>query len=371
MKEVSLLNENWEVLQTLFPANWKSLAKETGAMVRKLRTFESEDAVMRTLLIHIARGYSLRETVVKAKLAGISDVSDVALLKRLRLSETWLKELCRGLFKERGLAELKANGNIRMRLVDATNVKEPGKTGSLWRIHYSLSLPDLQCDYFHLTPTKGCGTGETYKQFPVEKGDCIIGDRAYSTAAGIEFLEHAGAHSLVRVNTLTLPFYLETGKPVDLLARLKKVNEPGQISEWPVCVKRSDGSFLRGRACVVRKNELAIEQATKKLRRNACRKQTRTQPETFEFAKYIIVFTTLPSNQYCSREILEWYRLRWQIELIFKRLKSLAGLGHLPKHDDASSRAWLYGKLLVGLLTEKLIDYSSNISPWGYCLGGE
>ena len=117
MEEVSLLNENWEVLQTLFPANWKSLAKETGAMVRKLRTFESEDAVMRTLLIHIARGYSLRETVVKAKLAGISDVSDVALLKRLRLSEAWLKELCRGLFKERGLAELKANGNIRMRLV--------------------------------------------------------------------------------------------------------------------------------------------------------------------------------------------------------------------------------------------------------------
>lgn len=80
MDNTSLLNENWEVLLSLFPENWRALAKETGAMVRKLRSFESEDAVMRTLLIHIARGYSLRETVVKAKMAGIADVSDVALL---------------------------------------------------------------------------------------------------------------------------------------------------------------------------------------------------------------------------------------------------------------------------------------------------
>jgi hypothetical protein len=63
---------------------------------------------------------------------------------------------------------------------------------------------------------------------------------------------------------------------------------------------------------------------------------------------------------------LEWYRLRWQIELVFKRLKSLAELGHLAKHDERSVRSWLYGKLLVGLLTQKLIRTGRDISPWGY-----
>ena len=66
--------------------------------------------------------------------------------------------------------------------------------------------------------------------------------------------------------------------------------------------------------------------------------------------------------------ILEWYRFRWQIELIFKRFKQIAELGHLPKHDDESAKAWIYGKLFVALLTEKLIQRASAFSPWGYRL---
>lgn len=81
-----------------------------------------------------------------------------------------------------------------------------------------------------------------------------------------------------------------------------------------------------------------------------------------------IIFTTLPKKSFAVDEVLEWYRIRWQIELVFKRFKSLAKLGHLPKYDEESSRAWLYGKLFVCLLTEKLVDYAHAISPWGYSL---
>jgi hypothetical protein len=60
--------------------------------------------------------------------------------------------------------------------------------------------------------------------------------------------------------------------------------------------------------------------------------------------------------------------MRWQIKLVFKRLKSVAHLGHVPKHDDRSSRAWLYGKLLVTLLAQKLIRIGRDISPSGCAL---
>ena len=80
----------------------------------------------------------------------------------------------------------------------------------------------------------------------------------------------------------------------------------------------------------------------------------------------MIVFTTLSETQLSAQEVLEWYRLRWQIELIFKRLKTLLRLGHLPKYDEQSSKAWLYGKLLVALLAEKLIRVGLTLSPWGY-----
>jgi transposase len=89
-----------------------------------------------------------------------------------------------------------------------------------------------------------------------------------------------------------------------------------------------------------------------------------TNPATLEVAKYVVVFTTRSNES--AADILEWYRTRWQIELVFKRLKSLVQLGHLPKHDDRSSRAWLHGKLLVTLLTQKLIRIGRDISPWGY-----
>src|ERR1700722_17907155 len=86
-----------------------------------------------------------------------------------------------------------------------------------------------------------------------------------------------------------------------------------------------------------------------------------TRPGTLELTKYVIVFTTCSSGS--TADVLRSYRMRWQIELVFKRLKSLAQLGHLPKHDDRSSRAWLYGKLLVTLLAQKLIRIGRELSP--------
>ena len=125
---------------------------------------------------------------------------------------------------------------------------------------------------------------------------------------------------------------------------------------------------MAGRACAVRKTQEAIRIAHKALRRQASKKGTQLQPQTLEFAKYVILFTTFPIEAFPAASVLEWYRTRWQVELVFQRFKSLAQLGHLPKRDDESAKAWLYGKFLVALLVEKLIRHASAISPWGYHL---
>ena len=134
--------------------------------------------------MHIGCGYSLRETATRAKLASLADISDVALIGRLRKAKDWLHNLCVVLFEEQGIA-LHNESDFQVRLFDATNVKEPGKTGSLWCIHYSVQLPSLTCDFFKLTATKGRGTGESFFQYTIKKGDYIIADRGYSTNSGI------------------------------------------------------------------------------------------------------------------------------------------------------------------------------------------
>jgi Transposase DDE domain len=123
-----------------------------------------------------------------------------------------------------------------------------------------------------------------------------------------------------------------------------------------------------GRLCVIRKSEEAIEQAHRRLVRKQQRGKECNTPENREYACYVLVFTTLPKSRASTKQVLDCYRLRWQIELSFKRFKTLVQLSHIPKQDDQSSRAWLYGKLFVALLTQKLIRVGSAISPWGYYL---
>ena len=103
MKTTTVADRNWEYLLGLLPTDWKELAHTTGAITR-LRGFAAEDQLLRALLLHVALGCSLRDTVVVAKAAGWLDLSDVALLKKLRQSERWLQALCVGLLRDSELA---------------------------------------------------------------------------------------------------------------------------------------------------------------------------------------------------------------------------------------------------------------------------
>jgi len=198
--------ENWNVLASLFPTGWRRMAWQSRAVAR-LRGFPSPDVLLRMLLLHVARGYSLRETVVRAKLANWSDISDVALLKRLRNSEEWLRFLCVELFRENVACRLEEAISRTIRIVDGTIVREPGKTGSQWRILYSVRLPSLVCDFFEVTATIGEGSGESLNRLPVAQHQLILADAGYCSISGIEYVWKHGADVLVRVNPQSFVAY--------------------------------------------------------------------------------------------------------------------------------------------------------------------
>jgi hypothetical protein len=367
MESQSILDENWKTLVSFFPKDWQELGKQCGALTR-LRGFRSAEELMRTLLLHLGVGYSLRETVVVAKSAGLAAVSDVALLKRLRCSETWFRELCYRLFQENEVAIPASAHGLMIRLIDGTIVKEPGKTGSQWRIHYSLQLPSLHCDYLAVTATRGSQTGESLTQYPVHAQECLIGDRGYATAPGIAHVVAHGGETIIRLNTGALVLYDEAAHRFNVCEAVRPLHTAGDRQEWGIRVAKPEGGYIPGRLCAIRKSEQAIALALKRLKREASKKHRTIKPETLELVKFVLVVTTISPTLFSLEEILEWYRVRWQIELLFKRFKSLAGLGHLPKWDEVSARAWLYGKLFVGLLTQNVVRHAEAISPWGYDL---
>ena len=121
------------------------------------------------------------------------------------------------------------------------------------------------------------------------------------------------------------------------------------------------------RLCALRKNRVAAERARRKVWRKAQRNGTEAQAWSVELAEYVLVLTSLPAR-FSASQVLHLYRCRWQVELAFKRLKSLLGAGHVPKSDDQSARAWMQAKLLTALLLERLLLEAKIFSPWGYAL---
>jgi hypothetical protein len=363
MKRVHLMEEEWEFLTDLLPQDWREQARTTGAL-RRARGVRSADALLQLILMHTATGLSLRQTVVRARQQSIADISDVALLKRLRASEPWLRALTGQMtdLDETGVVQ-RLSPRRRVRAVDATTVEEQGGAGTDWRVHYTLRLPDLSCDFFELTDAHG---GETYRRIPVERGDLLLADRGYSNAAGVAAVQAAHGDVLVRWNSFSFPVKTLAGEAFDARQELRQMSKRG-VREWAVSFTH-DGPRYAGRLCAIRKNAVATERAREKMRREARKKQKQVSEEALQLAEFILVFTTLSSKELSARDVLELYRVRWQIELRFKHLKSLLGLGCLPKYDAASCRAWIQAKLLCGLLIEQLMRRAKFFFPWGYPL---
>ena len=63
-----------------------------------------------------------------------------------------------------------------------------------------------------------------------------------------------------------------------------------------------------------------------------------------------------------AEDILDLYRMRWQIELVFKRLKSILAYDELLTRKDSTSQAWLWCKLLTAAICETYI-YLGAFSP--------
>jgi hypothetical protein len=318
----------------------------------------------RVLLIHLATGCSLAETALRVRQAGWACLSAVAVFERLQAAEGWLNWLCQQLWRRRQGRACVAVGKRRVRLLDATIVREQGRTGSQWRVHYSLDLQTLACRHFELTDLKA---GERFRRLQIEPGELILGDRGYGKPPQVAYVRQERADVLVRINLSSFPLFDEAGRRINILARLRRLSI-AQVGDWPAWV-HSGGQAYAGRLVAVRRGRRAARLAQKRLRRRASQRQKTLSARTLESARYVFVWTSLVSET--GAEVLEWYRLRWQIELAIKRMKSILGLGQRPKRADASSRAWLHGKLLVALLVEDLMTAAETFSPWGYPLEEE
>jgi hypothetical protein len=354
------LMDEWGVVERLLPQGWQAAARELKAF-RRARYTDSPSTLLRMLLFHAVNGAGLRQTVALLKAAGVAELSQVALLKRLRTSGDWLAWIAAGMY-ERLRQRSRPPGTSRLRVLDSTSVQGPASRGTQWRLHYALDLANLQCDWQELTGAEG---GERLERVPVQRGDVILADRNFLTGLGMAHLSRSGAHAVIRLRW-THPRLVDAKgracRALDLAKRLKT----GKVGDWPVGLLLPDGSRISGRVVALRLPAPLADRARKRAQRASARKGRRIQPGTLKAAAYVLLFTTLPAGQLSAAGVLDLYRCRWQIELAFKWLKQLLKVGRLPHKDPRAARGWIQAKLVVALLLETLFRSARIFSPWGY-----
>jgi hypothetical protein len=353
MRHESLLNEDWTnvVVQLGGAETLNATARETKAFLRPREITNAVD-LLRLILAYCLGERGLRSTAAWAVSVGLVDISSVALLYRLRQCGDWLALLVGQVLAD--TAPQASRGRM-IRIIDATTVPKKGldarKKNELWRIHSAFDLPQERFGHFELTDQQA---GETLDRIPVVAGEIRLGDRAYLQPDRMAAVIEAGADVVIRAGWKSARWLDGKGNALDLVAELRKAARG--LIDRPIWIKRKRGAPLAVRLVAIKKPAQAAAEARRKARRAAQRGGHQLSKQTLDAADWVILVTSLKPTEFATADVLALYRLRWRIELGFKRLKSLIGLKGPPGIDERSARPHVLAHLLTILLLEPFID---------------
>jgi hypothetical protein len=355
----SILGDPFSDLLARLPAglNLDGLALETKAIQRKREVVDGA-TLLRIALARGPGGLSLRQTAAWASMLGIADLSNPGIKYRLDQATDFLAVLVERLLAAKAPgAALRWPGRI-LRVADGTCVSKPGSTGTDWRVHGVFDLGRGGFAHLELTDPHG---GEALERGAPLAGEIRIGDRNYARATVLRrFRAQSGgtADFIVRLGWNALQLTNRAGKAFDLIGYLQCL--PPGSSPHEVNLSAAVGGAepaLAVRLIVQRKPPEAAEATRLALHRSAARKGKALDPRSLIAAEFMMLVTSLPKSGYSAPAILAAYRLRWQIELAFKRLKSLLHIDQLPTRTDRGSRSWLYAHLILALCDDLSQDF--------------
>jgi hypothetical protein len=356
--------DHWPEVSARLPADFdlEATARSRGAFTRA-REIKDAETLLRLALAYGGLGMSLRETCAWAEAGGIVSLSDPSLLERLCKAAPWLGDIVAALIAEQAKGPAGRWAGYRLRALDGTSICEPGADGTTWRLHVGYDLATGQVDQLELTDVHGA---ENLQRLTYRPGDIVLGDRCYARPRDLRPVMDAGADFIVRTGWNSLRLLQANGEPLDLFAALAaQTEQEGEIQVRVHEGVEAPSEPLMLRLVIRRKDPEQAEAEQKRLLKDARKRGKQPDPRSLEAAKYILLLTSLPAATFPPADILAIYRFRWQIELAFKRFKSLAGLDMLPAKKPELARAWIYARLIVAIIAEQIAGQVPDSSPSG------
>lgn len=369
------MDAGWFDILSRLPADLdlNQMARDNQA-IQRLRGITDAADLLRLGLARGPGGKSLKQTAAWAGLCGIAEITAPSLSDRLHRSVAFFATLTSHLLTA-GRPPTPALWRGRcLHLCDASSLSQRGGTGTDWRIHASFDLARSRFSQLELTDGKGA---EALRRAVCDEGGVMIADRGYAKAGEMATFR-TGANGrardfIVRTGWNMPRLEKPDGKPFDLPGALRQMQQdPGadplnEPREWFLDALYGRGQTIKRLAIRLLILPLAADKADiarTKLRRSASKRQHQLDPNSERAAGFVMLATSLPPD-IPAGEICAVYRLRWQIELAFKRLKSLLNIDRLPTWTEAGSLSWLYSHLIFALLSDDICQEILDFSPSG------
>lgn len=333
--------DKWASVVNILPADLGQSARQTGALER-CRKVPNAVALMRLILAYALSDFSLNDVAAWAAGLGIMEMTGPAFFYRLRSSEKWLQHVLGQLLCEGTGVQYQG---LKLRIVDATVITGPAATGTDWRVHAMMNPETGGFESVELTDVRG---GESYSRCQIQSGDIVLGDRAYGRAPGIDRTVSQGRHVVARLCPQTIRVCDLKKRKINLLSYEDQIPKK-RARGFNVLIPVPPDKTTKNRTW-----DLAKAKAWIPVRVVGARTIKGT---------VIWVLTTLKAEQISEAVVLKLYRLRWQVELLFKRLKSQLHIDALPTRDGPTARSWILARLLAAAIAQKMVQPSIPFFP--------
>jgi Transposase DDE domain len=335
-----------DILPTL-PDDLDDQAHRLGAFQR-VRGLACPSDMLRALLVFALDGTSFRMLGIWAVLMQVGSLSDTAWRKRLQRASPFLLWLTGELLA----ASVTASTTLRQRqrrilLIDTTRLRQSGGCGDDWRLHCGYDLRTARLTHLHLTDRH---TAEGLHWLAIQSGDLLLADSAYGTRTQIHMAWQQGADVVFRTYLPNLQVRDAHGQVFDASAWL--MGQPGDAASW-------SGWCHHGRQRVAirliavrlppEKRAAAVKRRTRKAQKNGRVVSTRA----VALAEWMVLVTTLDPATWPDADVLALYPARWQIELLFKRLKQLIPIGLIRGRGRATAEATVRAAIAAWMLNEE------------------
>ena len=371
----SLKKQTENYIKSIIHVCENDLTKQANELRAIERSGETSDAklLLHLLVIYAVSGVSFRLIAVLGYLMNAVAVSDEAWRQRFLKCSAWILFLLQNSLNTVAPTSLmfcNKGREMQVYVVDATMFKQVGSCGKELRVHMCYNLTRGVMEEVMVTDNRDA---ESASKFSVQPGSLYMADAGYGKGVNAEYISSQNGYVLFRITPHLVRLSTDAeGKNVIDMTKMLKTKKKRITFDCYIHTKK--GHYLPIRIIASRLPEDKALLAKERKMRISNRKQRKLKPATLEYCQWVILMTNI-GEEHSPASLLDLYRCRWQIELLFKRIKQFFSIKRLKKASLEHSKLLVLLWLLIWSAVERksiaaeirLIESGKELnlySPW-------